>query len=107
MIRLGLSRLDRRPTSTFSSLAFTSNRKRTLLADVVLEQGPLLVAHLVGRPLDVEDPVAVHLFQEPRAAAGDGLGLGAGPSDDRQQAHRPERWREWSSTAPLGSRGCG
>ena len=38
------------------------------LADVLVEQGALLIAHLVGRPLDVEDPVAVDLFQEPRAA---------------------------------------
>ena len=75
--RLG-SRILNPPTSMLASFALTSNRNQDVLADVVAEQGPLLITHFIGFPLDVEDPVSVDLLEEPLPASRDDPGLGVG-----------------------------
>jgi hypothetical protein len=68
-------------------------------ADLVLEQRPLLVAHRVRRPLQVEHPCAVHLLEEARAAACDGPCAGRDRSRSccrrrQQHTHGQERRAE-------------
>ena len=87
---LGIEQLDAADLD-LQLLGLDVEQEADVLADVVAEQGPLLVAHLVGRPLDVEHPVAVDLFEEPRAAAGDGLRLGLGRDGPERPQGQPDR----------------
>ena len=98
MTRLGSSSLTP-PSSTLKFLGLDLEQEAEALADVVTEQGPLLKTHLVGVALDVEHAVAVDLFEEPRATAGERLGLGSdrwgrrrANSDNQEQCRNPHRY---------------
>ncbi len=70
-------------------LGFDVEEEADVFADVVAEQGPLLISHFIRLSLDVKDAVAVHLFKEARAATGEGLGL-APKRRGRRDRHNQE-----------------
>ena len=87
---LGIEQLDS-PDLERDLLGLDLEEEADVLADVVAEQGPLLVAHLVRLALDVEHAVAVDFLQEAGPAAGDGLGLGSRRRDRAGADQQPDR----------------
>ena len=70
-------------------LGFDLKEKPEILADVVAEQGALLIADLVRISRDVKDTIAIHVLQESGTTAGERLGVASRRRNrdghDRQQ----------------------
>ena len=56
-------------------LRFDFKEEADIFADVVTQQGSLLIAHLIRFSFEMEDPITVDFFKKPRAAACQRLGF--------------------------------
>ncbi len=89
---LGVEQLDALDLDS-DLLGLHLEQKADVLANVITEQGALLVAHFIRMARDVQHPVAVSFFEEAGPASGEGLAFGVRGRNCRGEDQEPGRRR--------------